>query len=81
MSFPSDSGSARLRAAEGAGTMTAVAEALFDELTRQAADACGVAIAAVSVLEEGRHWFRSRGDVVAADTPRALLLCSEALPL
>jgi PAS domain S-box-containing protein len=79
MSFPSDSGTSRLRAAEGAGTITAVAEALFDELTRQAADACGVAIAAVSILEDGRHWYRSRGEVSAADTPRALLLCSEAL--
>jgi diguanylate cyclase (GGDEF)-like protein/PAS domain S-box-containing protein len=79
MSFPSDSGSARLRAAERAGNMTAVAEALFDELTRQAAEACGVAIAAVSVLEDGRHWFRSRGAVSPGDTPRALLLCSEAL--
>jgi diguanylate cyclase (GGDEF)-like protein/PAS domain S-box-containing protein len=79
MSFPSDSGSARLRPAEGAGTITAVAEALFDELTRQAADACGAAVAAVSVLEDGRHWFRSRGEVNTADTPRALLLCTEAL--
>jgi diguanylate cyclase (GGDEF)-like protein/PAS domain S-box-containing protein len=79
MSFPSDSGAAWPRAAEGAGTITAVAEALFDELTRQAADTCGVAIAAVSVLEDGRHWFRSRGEVKTADTPRALLLCSEAL--
>jgi len=79
MSFPSDSGSGRLRAAERAGTMTAVAEALFDELTRQAAEACGAAVAAVSVLEDGRHWFRSRGEVGPADTPRALLLCSEAL--
>jgi diguanylate cyclase (GGDEF)-like protein/PAS domain S-box-containing protein len=79
MSFHSDSGTARPRAADGIGTFTAVAEALFDELTRQAADACGVAIAAVSVLEDGRHWFRSRGEASAADTPRALLLCSEAL--
>src|SRR6516225_5640169 len=79
MSFPSDSGPARPRAAEGAGTMTAVAEALFDELTRQAAEACGVVIAAMSVLEDGRHWFRSRGDVSPADTSRVLLLCAEAL--
>jgi diguanylate cyclase (GGDEF)-like protein/PAS domain S-box-containing protein len=79
MSFPSDSGAARLLAAERAGTMTAVAEALFDELTRQAAEACDAAIAAVSVLENGRHWFRSRGEVSPADTPRALLLCTEAL--
>jgi len=78
MNSSSDSGT-RPRSAERAGAMTAVAEALFDDLTRQAAAACDVAIAALSVLENGRHWFRSRGEVGAADTPRALTLCSDAL--
>ena len=59
--------------------MAAVAEALFDDLTRQAAEACGTPIAALSLVESGHHWFKSRGGVSAADTPRALLLCTEAI--
>ena len=80
MSSSSDSGRfARPRATDRAGTMTAVAEALFDDLTRQAAEACGTPIAALSLLESGHHWFKSRGGVSAVDTPRALLLCSEVI--
>ncbi len=80
MSSSTDSGRiARPRAADRAGTLTAVAEALFDELTRQAAEACGTPVAALSLVEDGHHWFKSRGGVSAADTPRALLLCSEAM--
>ena len=79
MTSPSDSGSGRLRSAERGGTVSAVAEALFDDLTRQASDACGTAIAALSVLDGGHHWFKSRGSTDSADTPRALALCSETL--
>ena len=80
MTSSTDSGStARPRAADRAGTLTAVAEALFDELTRQAADACGTPVAALSLVEDGHHWFKSRGGVSAADTPLALRLCSEAV--
>ncbi|HWZ87164.1 MAG TPA: EAL domain-containing protein [Thermoanaerobaculia bacterium] len=80
MSSSSDSGRiARPRAIDRAGTVTAVAEALFDELTRQAAEVCGMPISALCLVDSGHHWFKSRGRVTAADTPRALLLCSEAI--
>jgi diguanylate cyclase (GGDEF)-like protein/PAS domain S-box-containing protein len=82
MSSSSDSGRfARPRSADRAGTMTAVAEALFDDLTRQAAEACRTPIAALSLVEGGHHWFKSRGGVSPADTPRALVLCSEVMEL
>jgi diguanylate cyclase (GGDEF)-like protein/PAS domain S-box-containing protein len=80
MSSSTDSGrTARPRAAGRAGTLTAVAEALFDEMTRQAAETCGAPVAAFSLLEDGQHWFKSRGDVSAADRPRALVLCVETI--
>ncbi len=81
MSSSTDSGrTARPRAAvDRAGTLTAVVEDLFDELTRRAAEACGTPIAALSLVEEGHHWFRSRGTVSARDTPRALRLCAETI--
>jgi diguanylate cyclase (GGDEF)-like protein/PAS domain S-box-containing protein len=57
--------------------VTAVAEALFDDLTRQAAESCGTTIAALSLLENGHHWFKARGG--AAATSGALRLCTETL--
>jgi diguanylate cyclase (GGDEF)-like protein/PAS domain S-box-containing protein len=80
MSSSSDSGKiARHRVVNRAGTVTAVAEALFDDLTRQAAEACGTSIAAMSLVESGHRWFKSRGSISAAQTPLAVQLCSEAI--
>src|SRR5262245_6876787 len=78
MSFPSNSGSWP-RAGDPGGSVTAVAEALFDDLTRQAAESCGTPIAALSLLENGHHWFKSRGGAAAAATTGALRLCTETL--
>jgi diguanylate cyclase (GGDEF)-like protein/PAS domain S-box-containing protein len=56
-----------------------LAEALFDELTRRAAAACGTPIAALSLAEEGHRWFKSRGGVSPTETPRAIALSSETV--
>jgi diguanylate cyclase (GGDEF)-like protein/PAS domain S-box-containing protein len=56
-----------------------LAEALFDEVTRLAAAACGTPIAALSLVEEGHRWFKSRGGVSPTETPRAIALSSEAV--
>jgi diguanylate cyclase (GGDEF)-like protein/PAS domain S-box-containing protein len=57
----------------------ALAEALFDEITRQAAQACASHAAALSLVEDGHHWFKSRGGVSPAETPRAIALCAETI--
>ncbi len=57
----------------------ALAEALFDEITRQAAQVCESPAAALSLIEDGHHWFKSRGGVSPAETPRAIALCAETI--
>ncbi len=57
----------------------ALAEALFDEITRQAAHLCESPAAALSLVEDGHHWFKSRGGVSPAETPRAIALCAETI--
>ena len=39
-------------------------EAEFDELTRLAAQICGVSIALITFLDERRQWFKDRKSVV-----------------
>ncbi len=80
MSGSSDSGAtARPGPAARAGAVTAAADALFDEVTRQAAEACGARIAALSVVESGHQWFKSRGPLGASETTRLLRLCAETI--
>ncbi|HTY42455.1 MAG TPA: EAL domain-containing protein [Thermoanaerobaculia bacterium] len=80
MSSSTDSGrTARSGAGDRSGAVTAAAEALFEDLTRQAAEACAAAVAAMSVVDSGHQWFKSRGGVGVADTAKILLLCSETM--
>ena len=54
-------------------------EAVFDDLTRQAADACGVPIAFISLVDNRRQWFKSRVGAALEETPRDQAFCSYAL--
>ncbi len=80
MSSPTHSGRvSRPTAPDRAGTLVALAEALFDDITRQAALLCESPAAALSLVEDGHHWFKSRGGVSPAETPRAVALCAETI--
>ena len=80
MTGQSDSGrTARPGPAARAGAVTAAAEALFEEVTRQAVEACGARVAALSVVESGHQWFKSRGPLGASETTRLLHLCAETI--
>ncbi|RYE52080.1 MAG: hypothetical protein EOP18_11335, partial [Rhizobiaceae bacterium] len=50
----------RLAALTGLDILDTPAEREFDELTRLAAVALGVASAAVSLIDESRQWFKAR---------------------
>jgi len=45
-------------------------EEAFDDLARLAALICGTPMAAISLVDEGREWFKSRVGVQAAEWPR-----------
>jgi diguanylate cyclase (GGDEF)-like protein/PAS domain S-box-containing protein len=59
--------------------VAAIADNLFDDLTARAGQTLATPIAALSLAEQGHHWFKSRGGVSAADTPLALALCRETI--
>jgi diguanylate cyclase (GGDEF)-like protein/PAS domain S-box-containing protein len=80
MSSPIRGGkAARPDASRREASREAAAERLFDELTRLAVEASKAPIAALSLVEGGHRWFKSRGGVSATETPRAIALSSEAI--
>ncbi len=59
--------------------MDTAREAVFDDLTRQAADACGTPFALVTLVDERRQWFKSRVGITLEETPRDQAFCAYAL--
>jgi diguanylate cyclase (GGDEF)-like protein/PAS domain S-box-containing protein len=64
--------------AAGEETFEAFLEGLFEDATQLTLQVCHAPLAALSLLREGHHWFKSRGGVSIAETPRAIALCNEA---
>jgi GAF domain-containing protein len=50
-------------------------EQAYDDLTRLAAEACGVPIALITILDHDRNWFKSRIGVQLAEAPRESAFC------
>ncbi|MGY8991698.1 MAG: GAF domain-containing protein, partial [Rhodospirillales bacterium] len=54
-------------------------EESFDRITRIVAETIGVPIALVSLVDEGRQWFKSKHGIDAAETSREIAFCSHAI--
>ncbi|WP_084455782.1 sensor domain-containing phosphodiesterase [Novosphingobium rosa] len=66
---------ARLNVLAGLGILDSAPESDFDELTRLAAAALGVACAAVSLLDDKRQWYKSRHNIPFEETPLDVAFC------
>lgn len=54
-------------------------EMAFDDLTQLASFVCKTPIAAISLIDEERQWFKSRVGLTATETSRDVAFCSSAI--
>ncbi|MFT8245114.1 EAL domain-containing protein [Roseomonas sp. BN140053] len=69
----------RLSALHSLSLLDTPAEPNFDFYTRLAARLCEVPIAAVSLIDADRQWFKSAFGLEARQTPRDLAFCTHAI--
>ncbi|PZU05311.1 MAG: bifunctional diguanylate cyclase/phosphodiesterase, partial [Sphingobium sp.] len=70
---------ARLSALLDLEILDTPAEREFDEITRLAATALGVASSAVSLIDKERQWFKSRHGIPFPQTSRDIAFCTHAV--
>ncbi len=76
--FPSNE-SERLRTLKLLKILNTDAEEDFDDLTRLAAQICGVPISAVSLIDTNRQWFKSKVGLSVSETPRDAAFCAHTI--
>jgi diguanylate cyclase (GGDEF)-like protein/PAS domain S-box-containing protein len=69
----------RLNWLRQSGVLDTPAEEAFDDITRLAAQVCGVPIAAVSLVDAERQWFKSITGIAVTETPRDLAFCAHTI--
>src|SRR5258708_21224361 len=56
-----------------------VPEEVFDDLTELAARICEAPIAMITLVDEKRQWFKSKGGVTISETSRDISFCAHAI--
>lgn len=74
-SAPSARESARQAEVDAYAIVDTLEEQAYDDLTRLAAEACGVPIALITILDHDRNWFKSRIGTQATQAPRESAFC------
>lgn len=69
----------RLAALRGLAILDTAPESTFDDLVAIAAAICGVPMAAVTLVDAGRQWFKARQGLDDSETPRELSFCGHAI--
>ena len=67
---------ARLRAS---GLLDSPRDAAFDDLVQIAAALAGTPIAAISLVDQGRQWFKAKVGLEVDETPRSMAFCAHAI--
>ncbi len=69
----------RLQALRSYGILDTAVEPAFDDITRIASYVCQTPISLVSLVDEGRQWFKSEIGLGIRETPLEQSLCAHAL--
>ena len=69
----------RLEALKGYNILDTLPEKQFDDITRLASIICEVPISLISLLDEGRQWFKSHHGLDVNETPREMSFCQYAI--
>ena len=78
-SLPSDDESNRLSALSRFGVLDTAPERVFDELTHLAATLCEAPFAAITLLDKGRLWFKSRVGLNVLEMSRLGAFCTHVV--
>ena len=69
----------RLRALQEYEILDTPAEKAFDDLTRLATYICRTPMAAISLIDSDRQWFKSRVNISESETSRDIAFCAHAI--
>ncbi len=69
----------RLRALYECSILDTAPEEVFDDITRLAAQVCGVPIAAVTLIDAERQWLKSVVGLSGRETPRDVAFCAHTI--
>ena len=67
----------RLDSLQSYGVLDTPPEVSYDSLALLAAQVCGTTMAAVTLVDSDRQWFKSRVGIGLAETTRDVSFCSE----
>jgi len=71
--------SQRLEALRRLDLLDTEAEPEFDELVKLAATICGTPISLITLVDEGRQWFKAAVGLEAKETPRDIAFCAHTI--
>ena len=74
-----DNETERLRWLRESGILDTPAEDVFDDLTQIACQVFGVPIAAITLVDERRQWYKSQVGLSYPETPRAVAFCAHTI--
>jgi GAF domain-containing protein len=69
----------RLHALRSYGILDSASEASFDDITKIASYVCQTPVALISLVDEGRQWFKSELGFGKRETPLEQSICAHAL--